>query len=57
MAAPETAPLGQRVAELERQLRELRLRLAELELLVSPRRDNPADKTAIREKVVYDWQG
>jgi hypothetical protein len=48
--------LAARVAELERQLRDLRARVVLLEKGSAPRRDNPDDRSAIREKVVYDWQ-
>jgi len=45
-----------RVERLERELREIRLRMAALELKVDPRLEHPVDKTTVREKVAYDWQ-
>jgi hypothetical protein len=45
-----------RVERLERELREVRLRLAAIELKVDPRLEHPVDRTAVREKVAYDWQ-
>jgi len=45
-----------RVERLERELREIRLRMASLEMKVDPRLEHPVDKTAVREKVAYDWQ-
>jgi len=45
-----------RVERLERELREVRLRMAVLEQKVDPRLEHPVDKTAVREKVAYDWQ-
>jgi hypothetical protein len=57
MSAPTNVDLAARVAELERQVRDLRLRIAALERGgVSPRRENPEDRNAVREKVSYDWQ-
>lgn len=56
MSAPTPDPLSDRIAELERQVRELRARLAALERASAPRVDNPADQRTIREKAVYDWQ-
>lgn len=57
MSAPSNPDLAARVAELERQLRDLRARLAVLERgPVGPRKENPDDRSAVREKVTYDWQ-
>ena len=50
------ADLAERVAELERQLRELRARVAAIEKGMAPRRENPDDRSTVREKVTYDWQ-
>jgi hypothetical protein len=55
--ASSTAPdLPARIQQLEHELKELRLRLAELERRLDPRGEHPQDKTAVREKVAYDWQ-
>ncbi|MGP8072144.1 MAG: hypothetical protein ACLPZM_03320 [Thermoplasmata archaeon] len=57
MSAPATADLAARVAALERQLRDLRARVATLEHgPILPRKENPDDRDAVREKVSYDWQ-
>jgi hypothetical protein len=46
-----------RIAELERELRELKLRLAALERLLTKRvAEHPVDRQAVESKVVYDWQ-
>jgi hypothetical protein len=54
MAAP--SDLATRVQQLEREVRDLRLRIADIERRLNPRSENPDDKTTVREKVVYDWQ-
>ncbi len=56
MAAGPQPSLEERVRRLEEQLRELRVKLAALERLASVRADNPVDQSAVKEKVVYDWQ-
>jgi len=56
MAPDDSAQMAARLAQLEKDLRELRLRLAVLEKRLSPRAENPADQSAVREKVSYDWQ-
>ncbi|MCI4325776.1 MAG: hypothetical protein L3K00_07875 [Thermoplasmata archaeon] len=65
MATPTNDPTGARLAELERQVSDLRQRLAALEarLLQStgarplqPREEHPLDRDAVQEKVVFDWQ-
>lgn len=57
MSAPAPKDLAARVADLERQLQELRARVAALERgPVRPRQENPDDRNAVREKVSYDWQ-
>jgi len=45
-----------RVERLERELREIRLRMATLEQKMDPRLEHPVDKNTVREKVAYDWQ-
>jgi hypothetical protein len=56
---PESLPpdLAARLADLERSLRDLRTRVAALERLMGAGSEHPADETAVRKKVVYDWQG
>jgi hypothetical protein len=57
MSAPPSPDLAARVAELERQLRDLKARIAVLEHgPIGPRKENPDDRSAVREKVTYDWQ-
>jgi hypothetical protein len=54
MATP--GDLAARVAELERELRDLRLRVAALERLVGTAGEHSADRTTVERKVTYDWQ-
>ena len=49
--------LTDRLARLERQVDELRRRLDAIERGLAIRSDNPVDRTAVREKVTFDWQG
>ncbi len=56
MASDAPSDLPARIQQLERDLRELRLRLADLERRLDPRSEHPQDKTTVREKVAYDWQ-
>jgi hypothetical protein len=58
MATPAPpADLLARIADLERQVRDLRARIAVLERgPITPRQENPDDRHAVREKVTYDWQ-
>lgn len=56
MAANDPA-LRERVEQLERELRELRARVAALERLVGTSGEHSADRAVVREKAVYDWQG
>jgi hypothetical protein len=65
MASPTTDPQGARLDTLERQVADLRQRLAALEarLLQStgarplqPREEHTLDRDAVKEKVVFDWQ-
>lgn len=45
-----------RLDQLERDLRELRGRVAALERLVGTAGEHAADRSTVREKVSYDWQ-
>ncbi|MGI0071595.1 MAG: hypothetical protein ACRECT_05970 [Thermoplasmata archaeon] len=56
MPPDDAAQMAARLAQLEKDLRELRLRLATLEKQLDPRSENPSDRTVVREKVAYDWQ-
>lgn len=57
MAASRSPDLAARVAELERELREMRIRVIALERLVGAGEEHPSDQTTVRRKVSYDWQG
>lgn len=46
-----------RLADLEREVRQLRARVAALERLVGNAGEHSADKAVVREKAIYDWQG
>jgi hypothetical protein len=53
MASPDL----DRIAELERQVRELRLRVIALErLLGTTAAEHPSDRSTVERKAVYDWQ-
>jgi hypothetical protein len=54
MADPD---LLARLDELEREVRQLKARVAALERLVGNSGEHSADRTVVREKAVYDWQG
>jgi uncharacterized protein involved in exopolysaccharide biosynthesis len=57
MASPANDPSGPRLEDLERQVAELRRRLAALEARLAQSRDeHPLDRKTVNEKVVYDWQ-
>jgi hypothetical protein len=57
MAMSPTDPTRARLEELERQVLELRRRLAVLEArLAQSREEHPLDRNTVKEKVVYDWQ-
>jgi hypothetical protein len=49
--------LTARLQELERQLADLKTRVATLEQLLELRAEHPVDRAAVRGKTVYDWQG
>ena len=46
-----------RLDDLEREVRQLRARVAALERLVGNAGEHSTDKAVVREKAVYDWQG
>ncbi len=56
MASDASSDLAARLARLEQELRELRLRVAALERLVGSAGEHPADRTVVQGKVSYDWQ-
>jgi hypothetical protein len=47
----------ERLEALERTVRELRARVAELERRVQAQPEHAVDVSATRQKAVYDWQG
>lgn len=57
MASPSSTDLESRVRELEQQVAALRSRVAALEARLNPDLEHPADRTMVRERTVYDWQG
>jgi hypothetical protein len=52
----DAAEMADRLAQLERELKDLRARLQVLERQLDPRSEHPSDRAAVREKVAYDWQ-
>ena len=56
MASPASPDLPARVAQLEKEVRELRARIAALERLMAKGGEHPADSTIVRQKVTFDWQ-
>jgi hypothetical protein len=56
MAANPNAELTERLVALERELRDLRLRVAALERLMGAGSEHPTDDATVRKKVAYDWQ-
>ena len=57
MAEVSDPALRSRLEDLERELRQLRARVAALERLVGNAGEHSTDRTVVREKAVYDWQG
>ncbi|MCI4370309.1 MAG: hypothetical protein L3J81_03150 [Thermoplasmata archaeon] len=65
MATPTSETPGARLDALERQVADLRRRLAALEARLlpttgakplQPREEHPLDRDTVKEKVVFDWQ-
>jgi hypothetical protein len=56
MSAPSAGDLATRLAELEREVRELRLRVIQLERLVGSSGPHAMDRSTVQEKVSFDWQ-
>lgn len=56
MVAPGTSDLSARLSQVERDLKELRLRVIALERLVGAGELHPADSSTVQKKVTYDWQ-
>lgn len=57
MPAPPPDQSSARIDELERQIADLRRRLAAMEeKFRQPRNEHPSDTQTIKEKVKFDWQ-
>lgn len=56
MATPVEADLATRLAALEKEIRELRLRVVALERLVGAGGLHDYDQATVRQKVSFDWQ-
>ncbi len=54
--ADDSPSVAQRIEQLERQVAEMRRRIDRLERALAQRSDHPVDRTAVREKVTFDWQ-
>ena len=55
-AADSATEMAAKLAQLEKDIVALRARIAQLEKQLDPRSEHPSDRTAVREKVAYDWQ-
>jgi len=56
MSSPGAPDLNARLAQLERELKELRLRVIALERMLGAGELHPADSSTVQKKVTYDWQ-
>jgi len=56
MATPLPADLATRLAAMEKELKELRLRVVALERMLGAGELHPADQSTVQKKVTYDWQ-
>ena len=56
MAIPPTPDLAARLSQVERELKELRLRVVALERMLGAGELHPADSSTVQKKVSYDWQ-
>ncbi len=57
VAADPNSNLVERLASLEREVRQLRARVTAVERLLGNAGEHTTDRTVVREKAVYDWQG
>jgi hypothetical protein len=57
VATDQDPQLAGRIDDLEREVRQLRARVAALERLLGNAGEHPTDKAVVRGKAVYDWQG
>ena len=56
MAASPPSDLAARLAQIERELRDLHLRVVALERLLGAGELHPQDQSTVQKKVTYDWQ-
>jgi hypothetical protein len=56
MPPSEDPDLTTRLAQLERDLKELRTRVVALERMLGAGELHPTDSSTVQKKVVYDWQ-
>ncbi len=56
MSASEEGDLAARLAQVERDLRDLRARVVALERMLGAGELHPADSSTVQKKVTYDWQ-
>lgn len=56
MSSADASDLATRLARVELELKELRLRVIALERLVGAGELHPADSSTVQKKVTYDWQ-
>jgi hypothetical protein len=56
MSSPEASDLAARLAQVERDLKELRSRVIALERMLGAGELHPADSSTVQRKVSYDWQ-
>ena len=56
MSSANPSDLSVRLARIERDLKELHLRIAALERMVGAGELHPTDSATVQKKVTYDWQ-
>jgi len=56
MAPDDPADLSDRLARVERDLKELHLRVVALERMLGAGSLHPTDSATVQKKVTYDWQ-
>ena len=57
VAEAQDPEVVEQIDVLQREIRQLKARIAALERLVGNAGEHPTDKAVVREKAVYDWQG
>ena len=57
MAEPSNDATNDWIARVDRELKELRARVVALERLIGTSGEHAADRSTVRQKVSYDWQG